>query len=33
VLEILARVKAKSLETKGLLDNDQFLECAHSVLG
>lgn len=32
VLEILARVKAKSLATKSLLDNDQFLECAHSVL-
>jgi isopropylmalate/homocitrate/citramalate synthase len=32
VLEILARVKAKSLATKGLLDNDEFLECVGSVL-
>lgn len=32
VLEILALVKAKSLELKGLLNNDQFLECAHRVL-
>jgi isopropylmalate/homocitrate/citramalate synthase len=33
VLEILARVKARSLATKGLLDNDEFLECVTSVLG
>lgn len=32
VLEILARVKATSLATKSLLDNDQFLDCVHSVL-
>jgi isopropylmalate/homocitrate/citramalate synthase len=33
VLEILARVKARSLATKGLLDNDEFLECVSGVLG
>jgi isopropylmalate/homocitrate/citramalate synthase len=33
VLEILARVKARSLATKGLLDNDEFLECVSAVLG
>ena len=33
VLEILARVKARSLEAKRLLDNDEFLECVSGVLG
>jgi isopropylmalate/homocitrate/citramalate synthase len=33
VLEILARVKARSLATKRLLDNEEFLECVHDVLG
>jgi len=33
VLEILARVKARSLEAKRLLDNDEFLECVSAVLG
>jgi isopropylmalate/homocitrate/citramalate synthase len=33
VLEILAQVKAKSLATKRLLDNDEFLACVDSVLG
>lgn len=33
VLEILSRVKATSLATKGLLDNEQFLECVRSVVG
>ncbi|MGH9213305.1 MAG: LeuA family protein [Acidimicrobiales bacterium] len=32
VLEILARVKSRSLATKRLLDNDEFLECVHGVL-
>jgi isopropylmalate/homocitrate/citramalate synthase len=33
VLEILARVKARSLASKGLLDNDDFLECVRDVIG
>lgn len=33
VLEILQLVKAKSLEKRGLLDNDEFLECVQKVLG
>jgi len=33
VLEILARVKARSLEAKRLLNNDEFLECVSGVLG
>lgn len=32
VLEILARVKARSLATKRLLDNDEFLVCVQDVL-
>jgi isopropylmalate/homocitrate/citramalate synthase len=32
-LEILRRVKLASLERKGLLDNDEFLQIAHEVLG
>lgn len=33
VLEILARVKERSLASKGLLDNDEFLDCVRGVLG
>jgi isopropylmalate/homocitrate/citramalate synthase len=32
ILEILAIVKAKSLEKKGLLTNDEFIECAHKII-
>ena len=32
LLEILSLVKTKSLEKKGLLTNDEFLECAHKVI-
>ncbi len=32
LLEILEVVKAKSLEKKGLLTNDEFLECVHKVI-
>lgn len=32
ILEILAIVKSKSLDKKGLLDNDEFLQCAHKVI-
>lgn len=33
VLEILARVKERSLASKGLLGNDEFLDCVRGVLG
>ena len=32
ILEILGIVKAKSLQKKGLLDNDEFVECARKVI-
>jgi len=32
ILEILGIVKAKSLQKKGLLNNDEFVECARKVI-